>query len=344
MKKYDYEEVVKNIYNLFNNSFGTDYKIKYQSREDIESLNPDIKVGKSAGGFYDAKSKSIYIFSNVIDEINQRNYNNPSNENNNGLAFLIQACFHELEHRLQFDNRQKLRKQPSFSSVMYDIEKLIMICDKDFYKQKHDNFYLEIDADTKGVDNAINFVDFYRIDGVNKEYYEALRTYNQYRSLNYDIPQFVSRLNEIVKMYPNILNDERYINNQQILSFYDEKGNFKSIGEIMENQNILTPYIISSEMFLKGIDTKSITQEQRQFLIKNLSLVVTEHKSKKHLLKHMQSSTRIAIEKIDKYTHVSKTQSRRSAEFMFDEDYYQFLEGNLKSLSDVVIENDGQEL
>lgn len=29
---------------------------------------------------------------------------------------------------------------------------------------------------------------------------------------------------------------------------------------------------------------------------------------------------------------------------MFDEDYYQFLESNLKSLSDVVIENDGQEL
>ncbi len=46
MKKYDYVEVVKNIYNLFNNSFGTDYIIKYQSRENIESLNPDIKVGK----------------------------------------------------------------------------------------------------------------------------------------------------------------------------------------------------------------------------------------------------------------------------------------------------------
>ena len=58
----------------------------------------------------------------------------------------------------------------------------------------------------------------------------------------------------------------------------------------------------------------------------------------------MQPSTRIAIEQLDKYTHVSKTQSRRTAEFMFDEDYYEFLESNLKSLSDVVIENEVQEL
>lgn len=344
MKKYNYEEIVKNIYDLFNNSFQTDYKINYQSREYVEFSNPDIKVGKSAGGFYDSKSKLIYIFSNVIHDINQRNYNNPTNKNNNGLAFLIQACFHELEHRLQLDSRQKLRKQPAFSSIMYDIEKLIIMCDRDFYKQNHDNFYLEIDADIKGVDNAINFVDFYGFEGINKEYYEALRTYNKYRTLNYDIPQFVSRLNKIVKMYPQMLSDTRYINNQQILSFYDEKGNFKSINEIMENTNILTPYIVSSEMFLKTIDTKSITQEQRQFIMKNLSLVVTEHKSKKHILKQMHSAAKGAIEKIDNYTHVSKTPSRRTAEFMFDENYYQFLESNLKSFSDVVIENKEQEL
>ena len=111
MKKYDYKDIVKKIYRIFNSSFQTDYRIIYQSREDAELLNHNINnISKSAGGIYQSKSKSIYIFSNVIDEINQKNYNNPTNTNDNGLAFLINACFHELEHRLQFECPQKFKK------------------------------------------------------------------------------------------------------------------------------------------------------------------------------------------------------------------------------------------
>lgn len=345
VQKYNYKDIVKKLYNIFNSSFQTDYKIIYQSREEAEALNPNMNnISKSAGGTYQPQNKSIYIFSNVIDEINQRNYNNPNNFYDNGLAFLINACFHELEHRLQFEYPQKLKKQTSFSRVMYDIEKIIMLFDKEFYRQEHDNFYTEIDADSKGVNNAINFLNFCGIDSVNTEYYDALITYNKYRALNYDIPQFISRFNNIVKTYPEILKDKRYISNEQILNFYDEKGCFKSIDELIKNTNVLTSYIISSEMFLKSIDKKTISPKQRKFVLNNINLVFNEHKAKKHILKQMHPQAKTAIEEIDKYTHVARTPSRRTVEFMANENYYQFLENSIKSFSNIVLEDDEQEL
>lgn len=345
MRKYDYKDIVKKLYSLFNSSFQTDYRIIYQSREEAELLDSDLKnISKSAGGIYQSKSKSIYIFSNVIDKINQKNYNNPTNSNDNGLAYLINACFHELEHRLQFEYPQKLKKQTSFSSVMFDIEKIIILFDKDFYNKKHDNFYLEIDADTKGVNNAINFIKLYGIDSINTKYYENLITYNKYRALNYDIPQFISRFNNISKMYPQILKDKRYISNEQILSFYDEKGSFKPIDELMKHTNVLTPYIISSEMFLKSIDNKVISSEQRKFILKNINMVYNEHKSKKNVLEQMYPQAKIAIEEIDKYTHVTEVPSRRTVEFMANENYYLFLENSAKLFYNTVMRDDEQEL
>ena len=344
MKKYDYKDVVKKICIVFNSSFQTDYRIIYQSREDAQLSNPNMDISKSTGGIYLSKSKSICIFSNVIDEIRQRNYNNPTNTNDNGLAFLINACFHELEHRLQFECPQKLREQPSFSRVMYDIEKIILLFDKELYSQQHDNFYIEIDADKKGVENAINFINFCGVTGVNIEYYEALRIYNKYRALNYDIPQFISKFDNIVKMYPQILKDKRYISNEQILSFYDENGCFKPIDELMKRPNILTPYIISSENFLKGIDKNAINLKQCQFILKNINLVAAEHKAKKHNLKQMYPQAKRTIEEINKYTHIAKTPSRRTVEFMADENYYQFLENNVQAFSDIVLEDDEKEI
>ena len=345
MKKYDYKDIVKNIYSIFNSSFQTNYKIMYQSREEAELLDTNIKyISKSAGGTYQSKNKSIYIFSNVIDEINQRNYNNPTNTNDNGLAFLINACFHELEHRLQFDYPQKLRKQTSFSCVMYDIEKIIIMFDRDFYKQQHDNFYLEIDADTKGVENSANFINFCGVEGINREYYEALKTYNKYRASNYDIPQFISKFNNIIRMNPQIFKDKRFISNEQILSFYDENGSFKPIDELMKKPNILTPYIISSEMFLKSIDRNVINSKQCQFILKNINLVAIEHKSKKYILEQMYSQAKKAIEEINKYTHISKTPSRRTVEFMADENYYKFIENNVQAFSNNVSRDDEHEI
>ena len=344
MKKYDYKDVVEKICIVFNNSFQTDYKIIYQSREKAEALNPDIKnLSQNAGGTYQQKNKLIYIFSNVIDKINKKNYNNLCNSNDNGLAFLILACFHELEHRLQIDCPQKLRKQTSFSTTMYDIEKIIILFDKEFYKQKHDNFYMEIDADIKGTENAINFINFSKIEGINRDYFEALRTYNKYRQLNYDIPQFIKRFNNIVRMYPQILRDKRYVSNEQILSFYDENGGFKSIDEIMKKPNVLTPYIISSEMFLKSINIKTISLEQRNFILKNINKVIVEHKLKKITLDQLKPEAKKALEELKKYTHVSQTPSRKTVEYFADEKYYQFLKNNVQTYSKIVSEGDEQE-
>ncbi len=134
-------------------------------------------------------------------------------------------------------------------------------------------------------------------------------------------------------MYPQILKDKGYNNNELILSFYDERGCFKSIDELMKKSNILTPYMISSENFLKGIDKNTINQKQGQFILNNINMVANEHKCKIHYLKQMYPQAKRALEEMSKYTHVTKTASRKSVEFTADENYYQFLEKSAQANS-----------
>ena len=112
----------------------------------------------------------------------------------------------------------------------------------------------------------------------------------------------------------------------------------------MKKPNILTPYIISSEMFLKSIDRNVINSKQCQFILKNINLVAIEHKSKKYILEQMYSQAKKAIEEINKYTHISKTPSRRTVEFMADENYYKFIENNVQAFSNNVSRDDEHEI
>lgn len=67
------------------------------------------------------------------------------------------------------------------------------------YSEQHDNFLLEIDADIKGVTNALSFVRYYEINGINNRYLELMKKYNDFRINNYDIPIMISQFNKIVK-------------------------------------------------------------------------------------------------------------------------------------------------
>lgn len=161
-KEYkDYNEVIQLCVNIFNKAFETSYCVEYDSRTNILRANPDIKVGDKAAGFYDTKSKKIFIFSDAIEKIKSKGYKSLNGQYDNGLAFLIRAVYHELEHFLQRENPGKLKNQFSYAKAMYDIEKIILSMqhiDKEIidikYEEVHDSFLIEIDADIKGVNNA----------------------------------------------------------------------------------------------------------------------------------------------------------------------------------------------
>ena len=326
----NYNDIISLIVNDFNRSFNLSSEIIYDSRENIINKNPHFKIGKSAGGFLDIASKRIYLFSGIIEKIKERNYYNYNNTKDNGLTFLIFAAFHELEHLLQFKYPEKLRKQFAFSRQMYKLEDVIikiaqydqLISDVN-YSEQHDNFLLEIDADIKGVTNALSFVRYYEINGINNRYLELMKKYNDFRINNYDIPIMISQFNKIVKKYPEILNDKQWLDCEELTQFYHLDGNLKSIEEIISVNSSLLPYFVSSISFLKSINGKIITDYQKKFIYSCLDTVINEHNQKQEKLGEFLDID-LVINELMNYTKVAGKNSK-SSKMMANEKYYNYI-------------------
>ena len=326
----NYNDIISLIVNDFNRSFNLSSEIIYDSRENIINKNPHFKIGKSAGGFLDIASKRIYLFSGIIEKIKERNYYNYNNTKDNGLTFLIFAAFHELEHLLQLKYPEKLKKQFNFSRQMYKLEDVIikiskydqLISDVN-YSEQHDNFLLEIDADIKGVTNALSFVRYYEINGINNRYLELMKKYNDFRINNYDIPIMISQFNKIVKKYPEILNDKQWLDCEELTQFYHLDGNLKSIEEIISVNSSLLPYFVSSISFLKSINGKKITDYQKKFIYSCLDTVINEHNQKQEKLGGF-SDIDLVINELMNYTKVSGKNSK-SSKMMANEKYYNYI-------------------
>lgn len=326
----NYNDIISLIVNDFNRNFNLSSEIIYDSRENIINKNPHFKIGKSAGGFLDIASKRIYLFSGIIEKIKERNYYNYNNTKDNGLTFLIFAAFHELEHLLQFKYPEKLRKQFNFSRQMYKLEDVIikiaqydqLISDVN-YREQHDNFLLEIDADIKGVTNALSFVRYYEINGINNRYLELMKKYNDFRINNYDIPIMISQFNKIVKKYPEILNDKQWLDCEELTQFYHLDGNLKSIEEIISVNSSLLPYFVSSISFLKSINGKIITDYQKKFIYSCLDTVINEHNQKQEKLGGF-SDIDLVINELMNYTKVAGKNSK-SSKMMANEKYYNYI-------------------
>ena len=326
----NYNDIISLIVNDFNRSFNLSSEIIYDSRENIINKNPHFKIGKSAGGYFDNASKRIYLFSGIIEKIKERNYYNYNNTKDNGLTFLIFAAFHELEHLLQLKYPEKLRKQFNFSRQMYKLEDVIikiaqydqLISDVN-YREQHDNFLFEIDADIKGVDNSLSFVRYHKINGISNRYFELMKKYNDFRINNYDIPIMISQFNKIVKKYPEILNSKQWLDCAELTQFYHLDGNLKSIEEIISVNSSLLPYFVSSISFLKLINGKKITDYQKKFIYSCLDTVINEHNQKQKKLGEF-SDIDLVINELMNYTKVAGKNSK-SSKMMANEKYYNYI-------------------
>ena len=326
----NYNDIISLIVNDFNRSFNLSSEIIYDSRENIINKNPHFKIGKSAGGYFDNASKRIYLFSDIIEKIKEKNYYNYNNTKDNGLTFLIFAAFHELEHLLQLKYPEKLRKQFNFSRQMYKLEDVIikiaqydqLISDVN-YREQHDNFLFEIDADIKGVDNSLSFVRYHKINGISNRYFELMKKYNDFRINNYDIPIMISQFNKIVKKYPEILNSKQWLDCAELTQFYHLDGNLKSIEEIISVNSSLLPYFVSSISFLKLINGKKITDYQKKFIYSCLDTVINEHNQKQKKLGEF-SDIDLVINELMNYTKVAGKNSK-SSKMMANEKYYNYI-------------------
>lgn len=339
----DYSNIIKLILNDFKSSFNTSVEIKYDSKENIMQYNSKFKVRNNAAGFYDTKSKTIYFFSETIEKIRAKNYDNKQYENDNGLTFLIFALFHELEHFIQRECPEKLRKQFKFAKSMYAIEEMIIkinqfdsdIIDFD-YKKKHDNFLLEIDADIKGNNNAISFIKHHGITRINLRYFDLMQSYNNFRINNYDIPIMLNQFIKIVKKYPDILKNKGWLDCDELIQFFNQDGTVKSIDELMSIQNNLTPYFVSSISCIYSLNDTQINEKQIQFINKCLKLVIDEHEEKQKNLKEFPDIEYVITE-LKNYTQVNGNNSKNT-EYMANENYYNYIREVQKRLQDIYTE------
>ena len=316
----------------FKSSFSISAQIVYDSRENIMKNNPELKIGNSAAGFHDTKSQTIYLFSDVITEIRKRNYYNKTNQNDNGLTYLILASFHELEHHIQKAYPEILNEEKlGAPKAMFDIEDLILKANKFLpntsnfdYHDMHDNFLLEIDADKKGTINTRNFAEYHKISQINQRYLDLMDEYNSFRINNYDIPIFINQFIKIINQYPDILKNRRWLNCNELIQFFNPDGTLKSIKELMNIHSGLTPYFVSSINCIKSINEEQMSEEQIIFIDKCLSFVIDEHDEKQRKLNDLLPRIEAIINELRKYTEVNGKNSK-SSRCMANENYYSYI-------------------
>lgn len=287
--------------------------------------NAKFKVGihqlmnETTAGVYHNKTKTLFMQSEVIEKIREKNFNN-DNKYDNGLSFLLHACFHELEHRLQAEYPQLLTNQKDIYLMMYKIEQILITILQyehkyDEYDKIHENFLLEIDADIKGNKNSKTFAEKYQLP-INQNYIELFNYYNIFRENNYEPTYFINQFNKKIKKYYKHF--QTFIENgsfeqRKITDFYDNNGNLKSIDEIMNlKENPLLPYVVSSTDFIQSINNKKLNENQIIFIYNNIRIVIDEHKDKQIKSKAAKEILEPRFNEFIEYTKVYDSPSLKS--------------------------------
>lgn len=325
--------IIRMILDDFEKNFNISVQIVYDSRKNIMRSNPKFKIGNSAAGFQDTNSKTIYLFSDVIEKIRNKNYYNKSDENDNGLTYLILASFHELEHYIQRVHPEKLRVEKlDYPKAMFDMEDLIIKASmflpdttKFDYHIFHDNLLLEIDADKKGTKNARSFARYHKVPKVNQRYLDLMDEYNEFRTNNYDIPIFVNEFIKIINQYPDMLRNRHWLDCDELIQFFNPYGTLKPINELMTIDSKLLPYFVSSINCMKSINELPINHEQISFVDKCLCFVIDEHNKKQKKLREISlSHIEATVNELKRYTQVNGENSK-TIRYMSNENYYNYL-------------------
>lgn len=324
----DYNKIIQQILQDYKKTFNIDINIVCDTRDKLQTIEPTLVIRENTAAVYHNRSRTIFINREVFEKVKNKNYNNSDNQYDNGVSFLIHACFHELEHRLQSDYPQILTNQNSIYPMMYQIEQFLISTYQhekkyDEYARLHDRFISEIDADIKGNKNLKAFANQYRIP-INPNYVELFNYYNVFRENNYEPLYFINIFNKKIKEHPEAL--QTYFDQSGIVEFYENSGNLKSIDEIMRlANNPLLPHIASSLEFIQSINNTELSEEQISFIYNNIKYVIDEHNDKQEKMKHAKEKLEPRFNEFVEYTKISDKTSK-SLETQDYSDMYKYLE------------------
>ena len=121
-----YNQVIQQILHDYKSFFKIEVNIVCDTRENLLKKEPTLIIRDNTAAVYHNKSKTIFINKGVLEKIATKNYNNINNKYDNSLAFLIHACFHELEHLIQSEYSKLLVNQKNIYPIMYKVEQYLI--------------------------------------------------------------------------------------------------------------------------------------------------------------------------------------------------------------------------
>ena len=114
------------------------------------------------------------------------------------------------------------------------MEEILTDYNKKMYKKRHDDFYIEIEANVKAINKLIRFIDLNNIndDQVSKKL-EKLKEKYLNNLLNYKFNAFFQEFIKCCDEYKLYTNNKYRIVNL----FYNQNGEYKSIVDILNDKN-----------------------------------------------------------------------------------------------------------
>ena len=213
-------------------------------------------------GFYNPNTNELVVFLDKIKEIKKVEKR---------LFYLLHVCFHEIQHRYQFQYDSL-----SSSGFLIDIESYLMENRYDYYLN-HDNYFTEADANYSGVIKAKKYMIDYYPEEYEKEKYDIdLLEWRYLLDLKmYDISKSFDSIVKYIKK-----NKKRF-NNLKIISsvlpiFLNNDGSFKTLDEIFYNSMLykidreIVYAVFASNSFWKTFNCNDIPSEYISVILESL--------------------------------------------------------------------------
>ena len=238
-----------------------------------------------AKGFYDIKERDICIFINGTNKVNF-----PKK-----LASIIKTTYHEIRHFQQY-NEEMNDDYFSYEDFikLYEIF-LITQTSKSDYKARHDEYFLEIDANVYGISKTKEYLEKHNLlTEENRIFIEEKSKEYQLDYDKYDIQLTLKKFHEICQ--------NKHIKNIDFwffdIFYTNDLKKFKSINEIMSNPDIekidkrIIRDILSSEHFIKSVDFSTISEQEKNILMNALNETLEIYTRKRtNCIKQFQQET-----------------------------------------------------
>ena len=240
------------------NTFQKKIKLKKPINNLVQLMNPINNMG-----WYNDRDQNIFIILNHYQEKSKITT----------LVDLISTGYHESRHRFQ---DKAITWTDEYEFFLIKIEQIILHTSLGcyYYKNNHDSFMLEIDANIDSINKTKKYLKKYPdIYKEIQEYLEEKSQQYQYDYFNYNPQKKIEILDIVMKEQPGTI-----LNKYPTLGmFYHLDGTFKSISAILDNKELdsLDPRIInlvlSSKTFVEQIDLEKLSIKEKNYMINILS-------------------------------------------------------------------------